>query len=93
MPTYSIHWVQGWHPIRLFLRATGYRAITMPWRTIYFINDPHEDMQLLRHEEVHIEQISRMGPVTFTLTYLWYLLRYGYENHPLEIEARRLSQM
>jgi hypothetical protein len=29
-----------------------------------------------------------MGAVRFYLTYLWQVLRYGYRNAPMEIEAR-----
>jgi hypothetical protein len=36
---------------------------------------------------VHLRQIQRDGPVRFTLTYAWWLLRYGYRANPYEIEA------
>jgi hypothetical protein len=45
----------------------------------------------MSHEEVHLEQIRRYGGVGFTVRYLWWLFLHGYENHPLEIEARQRS--
>jgi hypothetical protein len=32
-----------------------------------------------------------MGAVRFTLTYLWYQIRYGYWDNPLEVDARTRS--
>jgi hypothetical protein len=29
-----------------------------------------------------------MGLLQYYVTYLWGLVRYGYRNHPMEIEAR-----
>lgn len=87
---YTTKWVSGWHPIRIFLKAAGYRAITMPWRTIYILDEVYQS-DIIRHELVHIAQIERMGALKFTAVYLWYLLRYGYDKHPLEIEARETS--
>jgi len=77
-------------PIRQFLEWTGFEAITMPWQTIYALQLPLSD-ELIRHEAIHILQIREMGAIRFTLTYLWYLFRYGYWNNPLEVDARTRS--
>jgi hypothetical protein len=77
-------------PIRAFLRATGYEAITMPWRIAYYATWP-PDHGLVAHEEVHLAQIDRYGAWGFSARYLWWLFLHGYENHPLEIEARQRS--
>jgi hypothetical protein len=77
-------------PIRWWLRATGYAAITMPWRVAYYRDWP-PDHGLVAHEEVHLEQIERYGALGFTARYLWLLIRHGYEAHPMEIEAREIS--
>ena len=74
-------------PIRWWLRATGYAAITMPWRIAYYATWP-PDHGLVAHEAVHLEQIERYGAWGFAARYLWWLARYGYEAHPMEIEAR-----
>lgn len=76
-------------PIRWFLQATGYKAITMPWQTVYMLVDPTQNEGLLSHEEIHVQQIRRFGPWKFAVLYLWYLVTRGYEDHPFEIEARR----
>lgn len=74
-------------PIRWFLEAFGFAGITLPWRTIYLLAEWQHDVDLRRQELVHIEQIDREGPVLFSLKYLWWLVRYGYERNPYEIEA------
>jgi hypothetical protein len=67
-------------------------ALTMPWRTVYYLPEVRKPtlhwMDIRLHEDVHIEQIDRMGGTTFALVYIWQLIRYGYWNAPLEIEAR-----
>lgn len=77
--------------IEFFLRKTGYKGITMPWRKVYILPEHITDQGLINHEMVHVEQINRMGKIKFTITYLWYLIVHGYKNHPLEIEAREKS--
>jgi len=77
--------------LRHYLKATGFEAITMPWRTVYALQLPLPDY-LIRHEAIHVLQIMEMGAIRFTLTYLWYQLRYGYWDNPLEVDARTRSQ-
>lgn len=87
-PTFMV--VAAPAPIRWYLRRTGFWAITLPlWTpTIYVLAEHQADSALLAHELVHVEQIRRMGRVKFLVTYLWYQLVYGYQENPLEIEAR-----
>ena len=63
----------------------------MPWKTIYLLPSHLNDAGLIAHEKVHVEQIVRLGPFKFTFLYLWYNLKYGYWDNPLEVEARTLS--
>lgn len=42
----------------------------------------------VRHELAHVAQYRRMGCAAFLLRYLWWSLRYGYYDNPLEQEAR-----
>ena len=79
--------------VRWYLRRSGFWAITLPLRvpTIYVLAEHRGDAALLAHELVHVDQIRRMGRVRFLLTYLWYQARHGYQNNPLEIEARKES--
>lgn len=79
--------VPAYGPWRWFLESAGYRAITMPWRTIYVLRAHWGVAVLRRHELVHIEQIERDGAVKFSVLYVWYLVRYGYLQNPYEIEA------
>jgi len=79
--------VPAYGPWRWFLKGAGFRAITMPWKSIYVLAEYWHVEQLRRHELVHIEQIERCGAVRFSVLYLWYLLRYGYWNNPYEREA------
>lgn len=61
-------------------------------KTIHLHNiSPVEFVQspsLVGHELKHVEQYKRMGFFTFLVVYLYYSLKYGYYNNPLEIEAR-----
>jgi hypothetical protein len=42
---------------------------------------------LIKHEEIHHRQQIRGWHVGFYLKYLYYQVKYGYENNPYEIEA------
>lgn len=43
-----------------------------------------------KHEYIHVLQSREHGwwGLWFIIKYLWYLIIYGYENNPFEIEAR-----
>ena len=43
--------------------------------------------RLFRHEMEHVYQVQRMGWIWFHVKYLYLLARYGYKNHPFELEA------
>ena len=78
---------------RRVLKTFDTPALTMPWRTVYYDATVRRDqpilwMEVRLHEDVHIEQIDRMGGIKFAVIYLCQLARYGYWNAPLEIEAR-----
>ena len=76
------------HIIRWYLALTGYDGITLPPWGVYIRRECLADPRLCRHEMAHWAQYQRMGAVRFYATYLWLLLRHGYQNHPMEIEAR-----
>lgn len=75
--------------VRWWLRATGFHGITLPPWGIYILENHMYSDALVRHEQAHWAQYQRMGAVRFYWTYLWGLVRYGYQNHPMEIEARK----
>jgi hypothetical protein len=69
----------------------GYVAITLPPFGIYITEGRHYDEGVRAHELIHWEQYLRHGALVYYLRYGWLWLRYGYENHPMEIEARERS--
>lgn len=71
------------------LMLVGMVAITMPWKTVYLKRGYVAPDWLIRHETVHVQQIEQLGALKFTFLYLWYSLKYGYENNPFEVEARK----
>lgn len=74
--------------IAWYLRSQGFRAITLPPFGIYAVKGSENDEPLAVHENAHWQQYERMGFLWFYVTYLWFLLRRGYWEHPMEIEAR-----
>jgi hypothetical protein len=78
------------HLIRWFLKTFGYGGITLPPFGIYILAERLDEEELVRHEKVHWSQYERMGLLTFYLSYLFGLIRYGYKNHPMELEANGL---
>jgi len=76
------------HLIRWFLRRTGYAGICLaPWGIFILAEHMYSD-RLIRHEQAHWRQWQRMGTVRYYATYIWQVLRHGYRNAPMEIEAR-----
>jgi hypothetical protein len=75
------------------LRWRGFRAITLPPFGIYALPECCGDARLLRHEQEHWRQYERMGVLKFYAVYLWYSLKYGYRNNPMEIEARKAERL
>lgn len=75
-------------PLAWFLRKAGRWGITLPPRGIYMLPEHEHDYELIRHEMVHWQQAERLGAFRFYTIYLWLLVRHGYENHPMEVEAR-----
>lgn len=71
-----------------FLNAVRRDAVTLPPFGIYVRPERRNDEALLRHEQVHWAQWRRMGTLRFYVTYLWQLWLYGYDDHPMEHEAR-----
>ncbi len=76
-------------PMKWLIERLGFAAMTTPWRRVYMLEAWAEHPGLIAHERVHLEQIDRLGPVRFTVLYLWWCCRYGYWQNPLEVEAYR----
>jgi len=75
-------------PARWFLRTTGYAGIALPPLGIFILAEHLHSQRLIRHEQAHWQQWQRMGTIGFYGAYLWGLVRHGYRNNPMEIEAR-----
>jgi hypothetical protein len=70
------------------LRRTGFAGVTLPWG-IYILPERLQDERLVRHEQAHADQIAQYGVIGFYARYLWFTLRHGYRNNPLEEKARK----
>lgn len=76
-------------PLEWWLRLTGYRGITLPPWGIYVLPEHLDNVRLRRHELAHWEQARTYGVLGFYTRYLWFTLRYGYRQNPLEVLARK----
>lgn len=74
------------------LTKLGFKAITLPPFGSYMLEGSLGDTKLLRHHAAHWRQGIEMGPVRYYTTYLWWLLKVGYENHPMEVQARAAEE-
>lgn len=74
--------------IAAYMRLCRFDGWASFWSTIYVMPGHEQNVQLLRHERCHLEQIERDGRMLFSLKYSWWTLRYGYYMNPYEIEAR-----
>ena len=81
------------HIIRWFLRTTGYAGICLPPVGIFILAKHLYSDRLIRHEQAHWRQWQRTGTFAFYLTYVWYTIRHGYRNNPMEIEARKAEEI
>ena len=70
------------------LKRTGFAGVTLPPFGVYLLPAAISNRRLVAHERQHWRQWIRMGAVMFYATYLWQIVRYGYENAPMEVEAR-----
>lgn len=74
--------------IAWYMRMCKFDGWTSFWNVIYVLPGFENDEHLLRHERKHLEQIERDGRLLFSIKYLYWLCRYGYQKCPYEVEAR-----
>lgn len=67
----------------------SYNAQVVPPFGIYINKSQSDNNLLLQHEMVHWKQYRRTGAILFYLRYLVENVIYGYDNMPMEIEARK----
>lgn len=70
----------------------GFHGWTSNWGVIYVQPEHIDDQYLIAHEQAHAMQIQRDGYLWQPIKYTYYLIRYGYQNNPYEVEAREISQ-
>ena len=76
----------------VFVRKTlakNYNARTIPPFGIFIAESQKDNKALLDHELVHWNQYQKMGLLNFYAQYLSEKKKHGYDNMPMEIEARR----
>lgn len=56
-------------------------------RRVFVRRSARLSQRILAHELVHVEQVERMGLWRYWWTYLVLLLRCGYREHPMELDA------
>lgn len=67
----------------------NYNAQAVPPFVIYINKSQSNNLLLIQHEMVHWKQYKRTGAIIFYLRYLAEYVIYGYDNMPMEIEARK----
>lgn len=72
-------------PSRAALRLVGAGANTIGQVVLCRTTDP--SAELLDHEELHVRQAERLGPLLVPI-YLWLNAIHGYRDNPLERAAR-----
>lgn len=80
-----------WLPKLIKHKTDAGFAITLGQTVYYSCDRESVDDDWRLHEECHRRQWKRLGYVRFSLQYMWYQLKYGYENNPFEIEARNFK--
>ena len=73
------HWANAvaFPPLAVFVKSSW-------WLTVGYTRRA----KMIRHERVHWAQYQRMGLIRFYTAYIYGRLRYGYRDHPMEVEAR-----
>jgi len=76
---------------RLFYKI-GFIGITLPPFGIFINADYKDNARLIRHETCHWRQAQDLGAMMFYLKYLWFSIRYGYYDNPMEVAARAAAE-
>lgn len=88
----NVYIIRKWKP-KIFLTnkiLKPYRGMAIPPFGI-FIKPEFNCRTIIKHELVHWRQFRSFGFLGFYFRYAWQMFRYGYDNAPMEKEARELS--
>lgn len=66
-------------------------AITLGQTAYYSCEKKVVDERWRCHEDAHKDQWAELGAIKYITLYLLFLIRYGYEKNPFEIEAHNRS--
>jgi len=83
--------------VRFWPFRPSFVAITIPPWGVLMRKSWHDEasearrLKVWRHETAHWEQYEQRGLLRFYAEYAWLSIRYGYKNHPMEIEARKAA--
>lgn len=81
--------------LRVFRKMRGAERVAMVdpfFKNIMAYPAPYEVSDATyAHELCHLEQAEREGRFKFAAKYIWYLIRYGYDANPYEVEAREAA--
>jgi len=78
--------------IRVPLLIPTWAAAQVLFPNMIFVRwDVHASRRLIAHELVHVKQIERYGLLGYWFRYVALLVMYGYDEHPMENEARSLE--
>lgn len=73
--------------VPFLIPPNAYAQVLLP-RIIFVRSDVAVTPALIAHELQHVAQLAELGLLRYWVRYLTLLLRFGYERHPMEIEAR-----
>jgi hypothetical protein len=71
-------------PLARYVLDRGFGGFSFGW-VVFLWEEP--DLALLRHEHRHVDQSMAMG-VLWPFAYMACHLAFGYEDNPLEVDAR-----
>lgn len=72
--------------LRWWLLRTYWAGLALPPFGAWVENIDSERM--VKHERRHLQQAQEMGVLRWYVLYLWYTVRHGYWDNPLEVDAR-----
>jgi hypothetical protein len=74
-------------------RSNSY-AVTFGQTAYYSVSEEEvlKSPKWIKHENRHKEQYAEYGFFKFLVKYIYYSIRYGYEDNPFEIDARKAEE-
>ncbi len=64
-------------------------AITILNTSYFSVGESDVNRNWMNHENEHKRQWKQYWYIGFIFLYIWYLIKYGYYNNPLEVQARK----